>query len=114
MITRLPGKITRFLAFLVFSLAALGCGQEQEIAKEPSVLRIHTDTQRAGAFQSSVKVTIYCDTEWSVSLSDNSWAKIDYLSKTEGTGGSFTLTLSPKRIFRNNINIITKSKITNN
>ena len=95
MITRHIGKIPRFLMLLISALAAFGCGEEKEISQGPTVLRIQADNQRPNAFQTSVKVNVSCDISWSADLSDKSWAKIENLVRNEGTGGSFTVTLTP-------------------
>lgn len=89
-------KTLRLLPVLLSVAVTVGCNpREDEAQKAPSVLRIQADNQRPDAFTASVKVSVYCDLNWSADLSDKSWAKIEDLVRNEGTGGSFTLTLSP-------------------
>ena len=81
---------------LLLSAAVWSCGQaEKEMGKEPSFLRIQADNLRPDAFTASLKVVVSCDIDWSADLSEKSWAKIENLVRNEGTGGSFTVTLSP-------------------
>lgn len=95
MIVKQLRKVLHLLPLLL-SAAIWGCGQtEEEIGKEPSFLRVQADNQRPNAFTTSVRVTVSCDIQWSADVSDKSWAKIGNLTVNEGTGGSFTLTLSP-------------------
>lgn len=95
MITRHIRKASRFLIFLLSVLAAFGCGPEKEIPQGPTFLRIQVDNPRPDALHSGVNVSISCDISWSAELSDKSWAKIENVVRNEGTGGSFTVTLSP-------------------
>lgn len=95
MITSHIRKAHRFLTLLVSILGAFGCGPEKEIPQGPAFLRIQADIQRPSAFQTSVKVSVSCDINWSADLSDKSWAKIENVVRNEGSGGSFTVTLSP-------------------
>ena len=81
--------------FLLSVLSAFGCGPEKEIPQGPTFLRIQVDNPRPNAFQPSVNVSVSCDINWSAELSDKSWAKIENVVRNEGTGGSFTVTLSP-------------------
>ena len=89
-------KVLRLLPVFLSIAVVIGCSpRENEAQKAPSILRIQADNQRPDAFTTSVKVNVYCDLNWSADLSDKSWAKIENLVRNEGTGGSFTLTLSP-------------------
>lgn len=87
-------KVLRPLAAGLLSLAAVSCVLP-ESERVPEVFQMHLSATDLSAFQTDISVTVQCDLHWKAQLEDPSWGSIAIKSESEGTGGSFVVTLKP-------------------